>query len=558
MAAMKNKDESRAFNFERKNKIKMTKTIVQAIILLVLGYLLYHAIFDAKHYSEPDKTQWTNDNGFISLSYFGVARKGTTELIAKKRLDEQLKALYDHGYTTISQQDVLDYYQKGKPLPPKALFLSFEDGRNDSSLFAQPLLEKYNFKATILSYANKIGSKESKFLQPKDMLKMMKTGYWELGSNGYRLTYINIFDKSGKLIGVKDEKEFKDRENTSYYTHYLMDFIRDEDHVPLENRKEMEARVNADYKSMKELYTSTLGFVPPVYMIMHANHLYGGMNRLVENVNSENIKAIFGMHFNREGNMLNGSDKDLYDLTRVQPASYWYTNHLLMKIRKDTGEQVTFVNGDKQRAANFESVTGAAEFDENRIALTSLPGGKGLLLLKDSDAYQDVKLTAELGGHSVGNQSVYLRYDRKKDAFVRVSILDNEVLLEQKTAGGKVEQIFAVKLEEQAAERSKKLQVVLKGDKASITVDDQLLVSDQQLNESIQSGQVGLESKASSKNAKDDIYDAVFDNLKIVKITEDGSEQEKLFTNGYAGVEGVISRIKNAIDASFDWAIDTF
>ncbi|WP_139992831.1 polysaccharide deacetylase family protein [Paenibacillus paridis] len=555
---MKNKDESRAFDFERKNKIKMTKTIVQAIILLVLGYLLYHAIFDAKHYAEPDKTQWTNDNGFISLSYFGVARKGTTELIAKKRLDEQLKALYDHGYTTISQQDVLDYYQKGKPLPPKALFLSFEDGRNDSSLFAQPLLEKYNFKATILSYANKIGSKESKFLQPKDMHKMMKTGYWELGSNGYRLTYINIFDKSGKLIGVKDEKEFKDRENTSYYTHYLMDFIRDEDHVPLENRKEMEARVNADYKSMKELYTSALGFVPPVYMIMHANHLYGGMNRLVENVNSENIKAIFGMHFNREGNMLNGSDKDLYDLTRVQPASYWYTNHLLMKIRKDTGEQVTFVTGDKQRAANFESVTGAAEFDENRIALTSLPGGKGLLLLKDSNAYQDVKLTAELGGHSVGNQSVYLRYDRKKDAFVRVSILDNEVLLEQKTAGGKVEQIFAVKLEEQAAERSKKLQVVLKGDKASITVDDQLLVSDQQFNESIQSGQVGLESKASSKNAKDDIYDAVFDNLKIVKITEDGSEQEMLFTNGYAGVEGVISRIKNAIDASFDWAIDTF
>lgn len=555
---MKNKDESRAFDFERKNKIKMTKTIVQAIILLVLGYLLYHAIFDAKHYAEPDKTQWTNDNGFISLSYFGVARKGTTELIAKKRLDEQLKALYDHGYTTISQQDVLDYYQKGKPLPPKALFLSFEDGRNDSSLFAQPLLEKYNFKATILSYANKIGSKESKFLQPKDMLKMMKTGYWELGSNGYRLTYINIFDKSGKLIGVKDEKEFKDRENTSYYTHYLMDFIRDEDHVPLENRKEMEDRVNADYKSMKELYTSTLGFVPPVYMIMHANHLYGGMNRLVENVNSENIKAIFGMHFNREGNMLNGSDKDLFDLTRVQPASYWYTNHLLMKIRKDTGEQVTFVTGDKQRAANFESVTGAAEFDENRIALTSLPGGKGLLLLKDSDAYQDVKLTAELGGHSVGNQSVYLRYDRKKDAFVRVSILDNEVLLEQKTAGGKVEQVFAVKLEDQAAARSKKLQVVLKGDKASITVDDQLLVSDQQLSESIQSGQVGLESKGSSKNAKDDIYDAVFDNLKIVKITEDGSEQEKLFTNGYAGVEGVISRIKNAIDASFDWAIDTF
>lgn len=175
----------------------------------------------------------------------------------------------------------MDYYKLGKPLPPKALFLSFEDGRNDSSLFAQPLLEKYNYKATILSYANKVGSNESKFLQPKDMLSMMKNGYWELGSNGYRLSYINIFDKEGKLIGVKEENEFKDRANTSYYTHYLMDFIRDESLVPAEHRDEMEARINADYKSMKEIYNKTLGFVPNVYMIMHANILYNGMNRLL-------------------------------------------------------------------------------------------------------------------------------------------------------------------------------------------------------------------------------------------------------------------------------------
>src|SRR5690606_37928133 len=134
------------------------------------------------------------DQGFIAVSYSGVARTGTDDLIAKKQLKEQLRVLREHGYVTISQQDILDYYTKGTSLPQKALFLSFEDGRNDSALFAQPYLEGNNFKATMLTYANKMGASEAKVLQPKQLLKMSKKGFWEIGSNGYRLTYINILD----------------------------------------------------------------------------------------------------------------------------------------------------------------------------------------------------------------------------------------------------------------------------------------------------------------------------------------------------------------------------
>jgi len=546
-----------AFDYKKKNKRKVIRTTIQLMILLVLGFILFHAVFDIKRYTEPDKAQWTNQDGFIALSYFGVARNGTSELISKKRLNQQFKALHEQGYVTISQQDVMDYYKLGKPLPSKALFLSFEDGRNDSSLFAQPLLEKYNYKATVLSYANKVGSNESKFLQPKDMLSMMKNGYWELGSNGYRLSYINIFDKDGKLIGVKDENEFKDRANTSYYTHYLMDFIRDENLVPSEHREEMEARINADYKSMNDIYTQSLGFVPKVYMIMHANILYNGMNRLVENVNDQNIKAMFGMHFNREGLSLNKSSDSLYNLTRVQPASYWYTNHLLMKIGKDTGKKVSFVTGDERRSAKWKVISGAAEFADNRIALTSLPAGSGMLLLKDIAA-NDVKLTAELGGHAVGNQSIYVRYDQNNDSYVRVSIEDNTVIVDQKPPGGKAERLLESKLADKAAEHAKQLEITLSGDKLTVIVDKETLLIEQQMNSSLSGGEIALAAKASILNEKDDIYDAVFDNIKVTTVQQDGTEQELLYKNGYVGMQGVISRVNNAINASFDWAIDTF
>ena len=174
---MNKNTKSNELNYRKKNRIKAARTVMQVIILLAFSVLLIKALFGIKSYEQPDKTQWTNKNGFIALSYFGVGRSGTSKLIAKNELDKQLGTLYKLGYKTISQQDVLDFYNEGKPLPEKALFLTFEDGRNDSSLFAQPILEKYNYKATMLSYADRFEEKDFKFLQPKDLLKLKKSGF---------------------------------------------------------------------------------------------------------------------------------------------------------------------------------------------------------------------------------------------------------------------------------------------------------------------------------------------------------------------------------------------
>ena len=48
----------------------------------------------------------------------------------------------------------------------------FEDGRRDTMLFSEKILEKYNYKATILSYADKFAEKDPKFLSAKDLKKL--------------------------------------------------------------------------------------------------------------------------------------------------------------------------------------------------------------------------------------------------------------------------------------------------------------------------------------------------------------------------------------------------
>lgn len=585
---MAQKKRNTVLNVRRKNRRKRIRVFLQAAILLILGTLLYHAVSDVKTYEAPDKSAWNQKRGFIALSYFGVGRNGTAKLVAKSRLDEQLKALHDQGYRTISQQDILDFYAKGTPLPDKALFLAFEDGRNDSGLFAEPLLEKYNYKATFLSYADKMGKSERKFVQPKDMLDMVKTGFWELGTNGYRLSYINIFDKDGRFIGMKDEKELTDKANVAYYNHYLMDFLRDENMIPVENRAQMEARIESDYKAMNDVYAKSLGYVPSVYMIMHANALGEGMNPLVTAANTASIKRLFKLHFNREGSSLNTKANGVLDLTRVQPEPYWSTNHLLMKIRKDTGESMAFVRGDKEAAGAWEGLDGAAEFTGNKIVLTSPPGGIGKQALKEK--VRDVKVAATAAGNVVGKQMIYLRYDREKESYVRMSLENNTVAVEQKTAGHLSEFLFKQELapvswqeedlafdkasvytrEQTAAGASKeteipvnirdsrRIEVVLQGNELKLTVDGEVLLEHLRVNDSIGSGRVALAAQFSEQNEKDDIYDAVFENVEITSLGAKDGGAAMVFSNRLSGWKGVARQAKLTFDGAVNWMIEHF
>lgn len=582
---------SSVLHYRKKNRNKAIKTAVQFAVLAVLGVILYLQMFAIHHYKEPDKSTWSNKQGFIALSYFGVARNGTPKLVEKGQLDEQLKTLRDHGYTTISQQDILDFLTEGNALPDRALFLSFEDGRNDSSLFAQPLLQRYNFKATFLSYANKMGKSERKFVQPKDMLRMRDTGYWELGSNGYRLAYINLFFKDGRYIGIKDESELANVQNLKYYNHYLMDFERDENMIPLEDRTQMEARINADYALMAQTYGQTLGFVPSAYMIMHANALNSGMNQLVSDVNTENIKHIFKLHFNREGNAFNGSGEDLYNMTRAQVAPYWHTNHLLMKIHKDTGQQMDFVDGDREASARWKTISGAAQFADNEIVLTSPPGKGGLMVLNENGAHSNVSVKAKLLGNVVGRQSVYIRYDEEKDSFLRVALENNQVYLEQKKPGQEVEQLASFALNEvgwkpedlayskatvytreqiAASDPSeeepypinikgnRELEISLAGNTLHVEIDKTALIDAITIDQAPERGGIALESASSKSNKKDDIYDGVFQDVQISAWEDNREQAVMVFSNKPGGFRKASRAIEQAVDQAINWAIDTF
>lgn len=554
--------KSNSFSPEKKDRIKLIRSIVQGIILLMLLVIILTALFSFSTYKPYDELSISNNHetGFIAVSYFGVDREGNETLISTKNLDKHLKALKDNGYVTVTQRDIMDYYNKGKRLPEKSLFLMFEDGRTDTSIFSQKIMEEYNFKGTMFTYADKFEKEDPKFLKPDDLKDLIDSTYWELGSNGYRLEYINVFDKEEKYLGNMTSIEFSkaSEQIKRDYNHYLMDYIRDEDDIPFESYSEMKKRIENDYELMKKIYIDKLEDVPDLYSLMHSNTGQFGTNDRVSKVNEKCIKDLFKMNFNREGYSLNTNETSIYDLSRIQPQAYWPVNHLLMRITDDTKKEMNFVTGDIEKSKKFKEIAGQAEFIDDTITLTSLPKGNGILKLLDSEDYKNIHLSTILDGNIVGSQGIYLRSDDTQSNGVFVQISNNILNVIEKVEG-KENKLYYSKLDDREEfdikdKGSRKLEIILNKDNISVYVDEHCLAKNLKLADENE-GSIYLESSwqeygYSQRNIADDVYDGVFKNLKI-----EDAKQNILYDNSIKGINKLVLNIKKIFNTTINWFI---
>ena len=433
----------------RKNRRKKVRTAMEFICIAAALFVLMELFFTLKTYDPAAAAAaGAQDKGFIALSYFGVDRNGdTSTLIGKEELRRHLAELKSQGYVTISQQDVLDYYREGKNLPERSLFLMFEDGRRDTAIFAQEIMEDLNFKATMMTYPEKFAKKDTKFLSPKDLHEMESSTFWEMGSNGYRLAYINVFDRYDDFLGELDPLRFDMVRGClgRRYNHYLMDYIRDKDGVPTESERQMERRVAYDYARLRDIYGEELGYVPKAHVLMHANTGRFGNNPRVSAVNEREIRDSFPMNFNREGFVLNKRTSSLYDLTRMQPQPYWPINHLLMRINYDTDGALSFVEGREEGRRAWELKEGALEAREETLILTTLPEGKALARLADVENLRDLRLEAELEGNAFGSQQIFLRSSADLSDAVCVTLVNDQLVVTE-IAGGAKRELYREKL----------------------------------------------------------------------------------------------------------------
>ena len=603
---------------------KGIRSILQLSVLLFVLYILIRVFVtfnEYRPYNANDKNVVSGkDHGFVALSYIGTDREGNQTLISSERLSEHFKAMHDLGYVTVTQKDVEDYYNEGRPLPDKALFLMYEDGRKDTAIYAQSVMENYNYKATMFTYAEKFRSRDGHFLMPKDLEDLVNNGYWEIGSNGYRLGYINVFDRYHRYIGQLNSTEYSDmvRFLGRDYNHFLMDYIRDENDIPIESVDAMRRRISGEYDLMKNEYTQLLGYVPKAYVLMHANTGAFGENRRVSAVNEQCITDTFDMNFNREGYSWNNKESSIYDLTRMQPQAYWYTNHLLMRVKYDIdetdAESITFVEGDTSQKQFWECEKGAVEFKPQLIALTSLPEDEGVLRFKAKTDLGNIAVSTYFTGNVIGSQAVELHANKDRSKMISVEYMNNVMYLKQngeileqidmddfdelekisveedkrdtlvgeyeafaRRAGSHNESVEYKKLKAQAQALearsvregakeykrtfqisdpgNRKIDITLKDNRITVYVDDKPMWEKYELNES-DPGDICLSCAwGDFRYSQRNIADDVYDGVFSEVVIRDPDTDTEIYSNLYKGKEKATNALTGFWDSLINWFI---
>ncbi len=77
--------------------------------------------------------------------------------VSPELFDRQLAYLHDNKYSVISFDALVNYLQKGTPLPDKPVVLNFDDGWKNQYTHALPILKKYGMTATFFVFTNAIG-----------------------------------------------------------------------------------------------------------------------------------------------------------------------------------------------------------------------------------------------------------------------------------------------------------------------------------------------------------------------------------------------------------------
>ncbi|MCY6370996.1 polysaccharide deacetylase family protein [Clostridium ganghwense] len=150
------------------------------------------------------------EGGIPVLMYHSIGfEKDNPVRLPVKNLEKQMKYLKDNNYTTLSLDEVYDYFQNNKPIPEKSIVLTFDDGYLDNYTKLYAVMKKYEFKGTIFVITKAINN-EKDYLTSKQLKELENNN---LSIESHTACHENLSELSydKQLKTLKNSKEFLEK-----------------------------------------------------------------------------------------------------------------------------------------------------------------------------------------------------------------------------------------------------------------------------------------------------------------------------------------------------------
>ncbi|WP_394238807.1 stalk domain-containing protein [Niallia oryzisoli] len=187
-------DSKKATINRKQIQLEVAPTIVNGETLIPLrflsdefGYILEWnpnkntvALFSSME-EDQNNDQEVNADIPVLMYHSLIDNLNTSLSVDPERFREQMAALKTRGYNTITDYDLLNFLEKGTPLPDNPILITFDDGYKSNYSEAYPVLKELGLKATIYVITSRIFEDvtilpgESEKITWKDAREMMGT-----------------------------------------------------------------------------------------------------------------------------------------------------------------------------------------------------------------------------------------------------------------------------------------------------------------------------------------------------------------------------------------------
>lgn len=102
--------------------------------------------------------------------------------VTPEQLEEQMAMLEASGFTAVTSAQMVSYLA-GEPLPPRSVYITFDDGAKGIWRYADRILERHGFVATAFVITGSVGTRQPYYLTWAELEAMADNGRWDFGAH---------------------------------------------------------------------------------------------------------------------------------------------------------------------------------------------------------------------------------------------------------------------------------------------------------------------------------------------------------------------------------------
>jgi peptidoglycan/xylan/chitin deacetylase (PgdA/CDA1 family) len=123
--------------------------------------------------------------GVPVLTYHDISDDGGPRAVRPQLLAAHMAILRAAGFHAIGLRELLAHLERGAPLPPRPILITFDDGLHSAWATADPILEANGFRAVAFLIAGQLGRHRPYYMDAGEVRDLLGSGRWDVGAHTF-------------------------------------------------------------------------------------------------------------------------------------------------------------------------------------------------------------------------------------------------------------------------------------------------------------------------------------------------------------------------------------